>query len=75
MARPLWQLLLLTNGSKKAVQLTCSECFALLEFDADRLVAGVDPAEIRPNVSHHLAMCSNCKTQLEDWLKKLEGDI
>jgi len=71
--RPLWQLLLLTRDSKKAVSLICEECFALLEYDADRLVAGAEPAEIHPSVSHHLALCSNCRIQIDDWLKELEG--
>ena len=73
--RPLWQLLSLTRDSKKTVSLTCQECFALLEYDADLLVVGANPAEVRPIVSHHLVLCSSCKSQLEDWLEKLEADI
>ena len=72
--RPLWQLLSLTWNSKKPISLTCEECFALLEYDADLLVAGADPAEIRPSVSHHLAFCLSCQTQIDGWLEKLEGD-
>lgn len=71
--RPLWQLLLLTSDSKKAVSLTCEECFALLQYDADLLAAGADPAEIRPSAGHHLALCSSCQTQIDDWLKTLES--
>ncbi len=70
----LWQLLLLTSDAKKAVSLTCEQCFALLEYDADLLAAGADPADIRPSVSHHLALCSSCQAQIDDWLDKLEGD-
>ena len=73
--RPLWQLLLLAHDSKKDVQFTCDECFALLEYDADRLAAGADPAEIRQSVSHHLALCSSYNHQLDDWLENLEGSI
>jgi hypothetical protein len=73
--RPLWKLLLLMNDSKRDVHLTREECIALLEYDADRLVAGVDPAEIRPSVNRHLALCSSCSSQLEDWLEGLEDSL
>jgi hypothetical protein len=75
MTRPLWQLLLLMRDSKKDIRLTCEECFALLEFDADRLSAGADPAEIRSSVIHHLTSCLSFSTQLDDWLERLEGSI
>jgi len=71
----LWQLILLTRDTKKDVQLTCEECFSLLEYDADCLAAGADLAEIRPIVSHHLALCSSCRNQLDDWLEKLEDSL
>ena len=71
--RPLWQLLSLTQDSQETVSLTCEECFALLEYDADLLVAGAHPTEVRPSVNHHLALCSSCQTQIEGWLEKLEG--
>ena len=46
MTRPLWQLLLLARESKQKLQLSCEECFALLECDADRFAAGADPVDI-----------------------------
>lgn len=73
-ARPLWRLLLLTSESKQSVQLTCEECFALLEYDADLLATGTALDEIRPTVSHHLSLCSQCQPKFDAWLEKLEGD-
>jgi hypothetical protein len=73
-SRSLWRLLLLTRNSKEAFSLTCEECFALLEYDADRLVAGVDPDEIRPGVMQNLALCSNCLPQIDNWLARLDRD-
>jgi hypothetical protein len=75
MARPLWELLLLARESKETLALTCEECIALLEYDADRLAAGANPAEIHPSVSRHLALCSSCTSQLEDWLDNLEESL
>ena len=73
-SRPLWQLLLQINRSEKIDQLTCEECFALLEYDASLLAAGAGFNAISPSVSRHLAHCSRCQTKFDDWLEKLEGD-
>jgi hypothetical protein len=73
--RPLWKLLLLVNDSKKDVHLTCEECIALLEFDADCLEAGADPTKIRLIVNRHLTLCSSCSIQLDDWLENLEDSL
>jgi hypothetical protein len=70
MSRPLWQLLLLTSTPKAPVQLTCEECLALLEYDAELLVGGVAIDEIRPAVSHHLSLCSECQAKIDEWLGK-----
>jgi len=72
--RPLWQLLLQTNVSKEVVQLTCEECFALLEYDAGLLAAGAVSDEIRSSVSYHLDLCEECQVKFDDWLEKLKED-
>ena len=69
--RSLWQLLLLTRNAEKPVQLSCEECFALLEYDAERLVSGAAIDEIRPAVSYHLSLCSKCQAKIDEWLGKL----
>ena len=51
---PLWQLLMLTSDSKKSVDLSCTECFQLLEYDAGLLAAGGGFDEILPSINHHL---------------------
>jgi len=73
--RPLWKLLLLAHESKKELQITYEECFTLLEFDADCLAAGADPAEIRSIVNSHLALCSSRSIQFDDWLESLEDSL
>ena len=40
MSRPLWQLLIETRHIKDKMHPICDECFMLLEYDADLLVAG-----------------------------------
>ena len=71
--RSLWQLLLLTHDARKPVQLTCEECFILLEYDADLLARGASLEEIRPTVEQHLSHCSTCRAKFEEWLKELDG--
>ena len=69
----LWELLLLARNSKIPVQITCAECFTLIEYDADLLVAGVSIDEIRSSIRHHLSLCSGCESEFDQWLEKLEG--
>jgi len=69
MTHPLWQLLLLTQNPGSDVHLDCEECFALLEYDADLLAAGAALDDIHRAVSRHLAICSACKTEFDDWQK------
>lgn len=71
MTHPLWQLLLLTQNPESDVHLNCEECFVLLEYDAELLAAGVAPEDIRQAVSCHLAICSACKMEFNDWQEKL----
>jgi len=71
MTHPLWQLLLLTQNPDSNVHLNCEECFALLAYDAELLAAGAALDDIHRAVSRHLVICSACKTEFDDWQKKL----
>jgi hypothetical protein len=70
MSRPLWQLLLLAGGAEEPIQLTCAECFALLEYDAELLAEGAPFDKIRSAASRHLSLCPECKTQFDEWIEK-----
>ena len=72
MSRSLWQLLIETRNIKDNIHLTCDECFMLLEYDADLLVAGSRFDELQPAIRNHLALCSECQVELADRLEKLE---
>lgn len=64
MMRPLWQLLL-----EDPSDLTCDECFAIIEFYTDLLVqAGLD---LFPKVLEHLGRCPNCEAQYGETLRRL----
>lgn len=70
MSHPLWQLLLLTRDAKEPIQLSCAECFALLEYDAELLDEGVPFDKISPAVNRHLSLCQACQTQLDRWIEQ-----
>ncbi len=72
MSRSLWQLLIETRNIKDDMHLTCYECFMLLEYDADLLVAGAHFDELQTAIRNHLALCSECQVELADRLEKLE---
>jgi len=69
--RSLWQLLLLRCDANTPVNLTCEECFVLLEYDVDLLANGAALDEILPAASYHLSLCSECKAKINEWLKDL----
>ena len=64
MVRPLWQLLL-ENPSN----LTCDECFAMMEYYAELLAKG--NADLLPEVIEHLRECPHCEGQHRDALRHL----
>ncbi|MEA1976873.1 MAG: hypothetical protein U9N80_03135 [Chloroflexota bacterium] len=70
----LWELLLLARNPKIPIQMTCSECFSLLEYDADLLAAGVPVGKLRSSIRHHLSLCSECESQFGQWLERLESE-
>jgi len=70
----LWQLLMLTNGTEKPVELSCSDCFTLLDYDAGLLTNGGDLGDLMPVIKHHLSICASCQAELKSWLNELNED-
>jgi hypothetical protein len=72
---PLWQLLLLTADTEKSIELSCPDCFTLLDYDAGLLTNGGDLDDLLPVIKHHLSICSSCKAELKFWLDELNEDV
>ncbi len=70
----LWELLLLARNTKIPIHLTCAECFALIEHDADLLAAGASVDELHSSIRHHLSLCSGCQSEFGQWLERLDGE-
>ena len=64
MVRPVWQLVL-----EDPSNLTCEECFALMEYYADTLARG--GTSILPKVVEHLKRCPHCASQHREALRRL----
>jgi hypothetical protein len=65
MMRSLWQVLL-----EDPSQLTCDECFAVLEYYSDLLTQR--GAGILPKVMEHLQGCPECRIEHQEALRRLE---
>jgi hypothetical protein len=60
-SRSLWQLLVLTCDASTSAQLTCEECFVLLEHDAELLSSGAALDELHPVIRNHLAFAQSAR--------------
>lgn len=65
MAKKTWQLLLQAALETEEYEITCMECFTLLDQYADLLLEGTDPSEIMPTVKQHLRHCPGCTEEFE----------
>jgi len=64
MVRSLWQLVL-----EDPSDLTCDECFALMEYYAEVLTRG--GTTLLPKVLEHLKRCPYCASQHREALRRL----
>ncbi len=63
-ARPLWQLLL-----DDPSDLTCDECFAVMEYYAEMLAKG--RTDLLPKIMEYLKGCPDCETEYGEALSYL----
>jgi len=66
MTRPLWQLLL-----DDPAKLACDECFAVMEYYADRLATS-GPG-LLPEALEHLRGCPECKIEHWEMLRRMKA--
>jgi Zn finger protein HypA/HybF involved in hydrogenase expression len=65
MAKRLWEILLQSALETEEYEISCLECFNLLDQYADLLLEGADPQEIMPTVRQHLNHCPTCTSEFE----------
>ena len=65
MTKELWRLLLQSALESEEYEISCVECFNLLDQYADLILDGADPKEIMPAVRQHLNNCPTCTDEFE----------
>lgn len=65
MARALWRILM-----DEPSELDCTECFAVMEYYAERLAAG--STGIIPEAVEYLQACPECEAEHREALRRLE---
>jgi|GEM_PF-524537 len=71
MSKKLWQVLLQSALETEEYEITCLECFNLLDQYADLLLDGTDPDSIMPTVRQHLNNCPTCTQEFETLMTML----
>jgi hypothetical protein len=72
MAFQLWELMIRLEVGKSMEELSCSECFALVEFLVEGAALGIDRSRLESIARDHLSQCSGCKEALLEQLQRLE---
>ena len=65
MTKQLWQLLLQSALETEEIEISCLECWNLLDQYADLILDGAEPDEIMPAVRQHLKNCPTCTHEFE----------
>ena len=68
----------LVQGLMTALQMTrdnelgCDEIFEVIDQYAEAIMLGVDTEQLMPLVHHHIAMCGECREELEMLLEMMK---
>jgi hypothetical protein len=65
MSQKNWQLLLQKILETELVELSCPECFEVLDQYAELFLNGTNPSQIMPLVKRHLDGCHCCAHEFE----------
>lgn len=66
-----WKTLLKTTLSEEGDEISCGECFTLLDLYAEILSNGGDPVEVIPKAKQHLKMCQHCNSELQAMINSM----
>jgi hypothetical protein len=75
MTQRLWQSLLQAALTTEEYEISCLECFDLLDHYADLIIAGADLYEIMPAVRQHLNNCPTCTDEFETLMFMLQEAV
>ena len=66
----LWKVLLLAS-EPGADQLSCEDCFVLMDYLSDMLASGYSPRTVLPLAERYLEHCPNCHDEYVHELEEL----
>ena len=72
MTKELWRVLLQSALETEEYEISCVECFNLLDQYADLILDGTDPSEIMPTVRQHLKHCPTCTDEFETLMRMIQ---
>lgn len=72
--RSLWEILLAAESNNPR-ELTCDECFTIIEYLADELASGIDLQTIKRAAQRHLTRCPDCRQHHERRLREIETTL
>ncbi len=74
MTAQLWQILLKLQKEPAEADLTCDECFVLLDYLVSQIVAIPHSRSLQEVAHKHFQYCPNCREHHLQKLKVLEAD-
>jgi hypothetical protein len=75
MSDSLWQTLLKSALETEEYEISCEECFEVLDLYTDLILEGTDPNEIMPLVKQHLQQCNCCTNELEAMIVMIQDAL
>lgn len=73
MTDSLWRILLKLDETD--AELTCDECFVILEYLADQAANGVEKNHLLDQVREHVVKCPQCYEHHLQRLRELEAEL
>jgi hypothetical protein len=70
-----WRNLVEMSLKTEEEEITCTECWELLDQYVDLLDAGQDPAKVLPKLEQHLTVCHCCHIELKGILVALKAAV
>lgn len=72
MSKDMWIELISASLQTQEEEIDCETCFDLLDQYVDLLTTGTKPAQLLPEIEHHMQVCHCCHTEMQALLKAIE---
>ena len=73
MTKQFWRNLVERSLNSEEEEISCMDCFEILDQYVDLLEAGQEPSKVLPQLEQHLLVCNCCHAELEGILIALKS--